>query len=90
MIFILKSFQISLAFVLLLSGSASAIDDCALYRKIMNNLGVSMSRYRLLISSSEDPETVAAATAELERHSAEYLKTKRQFSQKRCDGWSRD
>ena len=49
-----------------------------------------MSRYRLIIASSDDPEAQEVASAELRRHTAEYRRIKRQFNQERCDGWSRD
>ncbi len=69
---------------------AHAEDNCRLYQRVMNNLGVSMSRYRLIIASSDDPEAQDLASAELRRHTAEYRRIKRQFNQARCDGWSRD
>ena len=69
---------------------AHAEDNCRLYRRVMNNLGVSMSRYRLIVASSDDPEAQELASAELRRHTAEYRRIKRQFNQERCDGWSRD
>ena len=56
----------------------------------MNNLGVRMSRYRLIIASSDDPEAQEVASAELRQHTAEYRRINRQFNQERCDGWSRD
>lgn len=65
-------------------------DYCRLYQRVMNNLGVSMSRYRYLISSTDDPQIIDAATVELERYTSEYRRVKRQFSQDRCQGWSRN
>ena len=57
----------------------------------MNNLGVRMSRHRLIVSSSEDPKSQELASAELSRHTKEYRRVNRQFNQERCGGgWSTD
>ena len=69
---------------------AHAEDNCRLFQRVMNNLGVSMSRYRMIIASSHDPEEQELASAELRRHTSEYRRIKRQFNQERCNGWSRD
>ena len=77
--------------LLVSSSSANANDYCNLYQRVMNNLGVSMSRYRLIVASSEDPKEQELASAELSRHTNEYRRIKRHFNQERCGrGWSRD
>ena len=88
--FLMKFLRVCFA-LLVSSSSAHAGDNCSLYQRVMNNLGVSMSRYRLIVSSSEDPKVQELASAGLSRHTKEYRRIKRQFNQERCGGgWSRD
>lgn len=76
----------------LLSHAAVSAEEetCRLYQRVMNNLGVSMSRHRLLISSTEDRKIIDAATTELEHQTSKYRRIKRQFYRERCQGWSRN
>ena len=88
--FLLRFVRVCFA-LLVSSSSANANDNCTHYQHVMNNLGVSMSRYRLIVSSLEDPKAQEFASAELSRHTNEYRRIKRQFNQERCGGgWSRD
>ncbi len=76
--------------MLLLSsaGSAHALEDCSLIKRLMNTLGASIARNRILIASSQqtgDNKTEAEQASELlSRQTSNYRDLREDYERNRC------
>ncbi|WP_179948838.1 hypothetical protein [Synechococcus sp. GEYO] len=82
------------ALVLLLSsaGSVHALEDCSLIKRLMNTLGASMARNRMVIAASQqtgDNKTQAEQASELlSRQTSNYRDLREDYERNRCGhGW---
>ena len=78
------------ALVLLLSsaGSVHALEDCSLIKRLMNTLGASMARNRMLIAASQqtgDNQAQADQASELlSRQTSNYRDLREDYERNRC------
>ena len=78
------------ALVLLLSSADSvhALEDCSLIKRLMNTLGASMARNRMLIAASQqtgDNEAQAEKASELlSRQTSNYRDLREDYERNRC------
>tara|TARA_B100001939_G_scaffold237681_1_gene205134 strand:+ start:219 stop:491 length:273 start_codon:yes stop_codon:yes gene_type:complete len=89
---VFRSFAVAAAFSLLVSSPAQALDDCGLIKRLMNTLGASMARNRMLIASSEasgeNQEQAEQASELLARQSKDFRELREDYVRNQCgDDW---
>ena len=77
---------------MLVSPPAQALDDCGLIKRLMNTLGASMARNRMLIASSEasgeNQEQAEQASDLLGRQSKDFHELREDYVRNQCgDDW---
>ena len=78
------------ALVLLLSsvGSLYALEDCSLIKRLMNTLGASMARNRMLIAASQqtgdNKDQAEQASELLSRQTSNYRELREDYERNRC------
>ena len=78
------------ALVLLLSsvGSVHALEDCSLIKRLMNTLGASMARNRMLIAASQqtgdNKDQAEQASELLSRQTSNYRDLREDYERNRC------
>ena len=72
-----------------LSLPSQSIEDCQLIKKILSNLGSSMSRNRLVIAAGGDQAIVDEASRDLSTNTKLYRNAKREYENAHCNGWRR-
>ena len=75
--------------LLFLSLPSQSIEDCQLIKKILSNLGSSMSRNRLVIAAGGDQTIVDEASRDLSTNTKLYRNAKREYDNAHCNGWRR-
>lgn len=85
---VFRSFAVAAAFSLLVSPPARALDDCGLIKRLMNTLGSSMARNRMLIASSmasgENQAQAEEASALLARQSKDFRELREDYVRNQC------
>ena len=78
----------ALVFSLAAPGPALALDDCSLIKRLMNTLGASMARNRMLIAASQQTGDNKAkaeeASALLSRQTRNYRELREDYERNRC------
>ena len=89
---VVQSFALAVVLSLLVPTPARAVDDCGLIKRLMNTLGASMARNRMLIASSqasgENPQQAEEASALLARQSKDFRELREDYVRNQCgDDW---
>ena len=89
---VVRSFALVVMVSLLVPRSARAVDDCGLIKRLMNTLGASMARNRMLIASSQasgdNVQQAEEASALLARQSKDFRELREDYVRNRCgDDW---
>ena len=89
---VVRSFALVVMVSLLVPMSARAVDDCGLIKRLMNTLGASMARNRMLIASSQasgdNVQQAEEASALRSRQSKHFRELREDYVRKRCgDDW---
>ena len=83
-----RFFALAAAFSFLVSPPAQALDDCGLITRLMNALGASMARNRMLIASSvasgENQEQAEEASSLLARQSKDFRELREDYVRNQC------
>ena len=86
--FVLRPVVVALVLLLSSAGSVHALEDCSLIKRLMNTLGASMARNRILIASSQqtgDNEAQAEKASELlSRQTSNYRDLREDYERNRC------
>ena len=84
----LRPFVVALVLLLSSAGSVHALGDCSLIQRLMNTLGASMARNRMVIAASQhigDNKAQAdEASALLARQSHDYRDLREDYERIRC------
>ena len=84
----LRSFSAVLLLLVWAPPSAEAFEDCSLITRMMNSIGASMARNRMLIAASqetgENREQADAASAQLSRQSRDFRDLREDYVRNRC------
>ena len=85
---VLRSVVVALVLSLWSAGSVHALEDCSLIKRLMNTLGASMARNRMLIAASQqtgDNKVQAEeASALLSRQTRDYRDLREDYQRNRC------
>ena len=85
---VLRSVVVALVLLLSSAGSVHALEDCSLIKRLMNTLGASMARNRMLIAASQqtgDNEAQAEKASELlSRQTNNYRDLREDYERNRC------
>ena len=84
----LRSLVAALVLSLTAPGSVPALQDCSLIKRLMNTLGASMARNRMLIAASqqtgENKDQAEQASALLSRQTRNYRDLREDYERNRC------
>ena len=84
----LRPVVVALVFSLAAPGPALALEDCSLIKRLMNTLGASMARNRMLIAASQqtgDNKARAEEASELlSRQTRNYRELREDYERNRC------
>ena len=85
---VLRPVVVALVLLLSSAGSVHALEDCSLIKRLMNTLGASMARNRMLIASSQqtgDNKSQAEQASELlSRQTSNYRDLREDYERNRC------
>ena len=85
---VLRPVVVALVLLLSSAGSVHALEDCSLIKRLMNTLGASMARNRMLIAASQqtgDNEAQAEKASELlSRQTSNYRDLREDYGRNRC------
>ena len=85
---VLRPVVVALVLLLSSAGSVHALEDCSLIKRLMNTLGASMARNRMLIAASQqtgDNEAQAEKASELlSRQTSNYRDLREDYERNRC------
>ena len=85
---VLRPLVVALVLSLSSAGSVHALEDCSLIKRLMNTLGASMARNRMLIASSqqtgENKAQAEAASELLSRQTSNYRELREDYERNRC------
>ena len=85
---VLRPVVVALVLLLSSAGSVHALEDCSLIKRLMNTLGASMARNRMLIASSQqtgDNKDQAEQVSELlSRQTSNYRDLREDYERNRC------
>jgi len=85
---VLRPLVVALVLSLSSAGSVHALEDCSLIKRLMNTLGASMARNRMLIASSqqtgENKAQAEAASELLSRQTRNYRELREDYERNRC------
>ena len=85
---VLRPLVVALVLSLSSAGSVHALQDCSLIKRLMNTLGASMARNRMLIASSqqtgENKAQAEAASELLSRQTSNYRELREDYERNRC------
>ena len=85
---VLRPVVVALVLLLSSAGSVHALEDCSLIKRLMNTLGASMARNRMLIAASQqtgDNEAQAEKASELlSRQTSNYRALREDYERNRC------
>ena len=85
---VLRSVVVALVLLLSSAGSVHALEDCSLIKRLMNTLGASMARNRMLIAASQqtgDNKVQAEKASELlSRQTSNYRDLREDYERNRC------
>ena len=85
---VLRPVVVALVLLLSSAGSVHALEDCSLIKRLMNTLGASMARNRMLIASSqqtgENKAQAEAASELLSRQTRNYRELREDYERNRC------
>ncbi|MGB1195686.1 MAG: hypothetical protein ACPG3W_03285 [Synechococcus sp.] len=89
---VVQSFVLAVLVVLLVPTPARAVDDCGLIKRLMNTLGASMARNRMLIAASQasgdNPQQAEEASALLARQTKDFRELREDYVRNQCgDDW---
>ncbi len=89
---VLRPVVVALVLLLSSAGSVHALEDCSLIKRLMNTLGASMARNRMVIAASQqtgDNKTQAEQASELlSRQTSNYRDLREDYERNRCGhGW---
>ena len=83
---------VALVLSLAAPGPVLALDDCSLIKRLMNTLGASMARNRMVIAASQqtgdNKDQAEEASAMLSRQTRNYRDLREDYERNRCGhGW---
>ena len=85
---VLRPLVVALVLSLSSAGSVHALEDCSVIKRLMNTLGASMARNRMLIASSqqtgENKAQAEAASELLSRQTRNYRELREDYERNRC------
>ena len=85
---VLRPVVVALVLLLSSAGSVHALGDCSLIKRLMNTLGASMARNRMLIAASQqtgDNQAQADQASELlSRQTSNYRDLREDYERNRC------
>ena len=85
---VLRPLVVALVLSLSSAGSVHALEDCSLIKRLMNTLGASMARNRMLIAASQqtgDNKVQAEEASELlSRQTRNYRDLREDYERNRC------
>ena len=85
---VLRPVVVALVLLLSSAGSVHALEDCSLIKRLMNTLGASMARNRMLIAASQqtgDNKVQAEEASELlSRQTRNYRDLREDYERNRC------
>lgn len=85
---VLRPVVVALVLLLSSAGSVHALEDCSLIKRLMNTLGASMARNRMLIAASQqtgDNKAQAEQASELlSRQTSNYRELREDYERNRC------
>ena len=85
---VLRPVVVALVLLLSSAGSVHALEDCSLIKRLMNTLGASMARNRMLIAASQqtgDNKVQAEEASELlSRQTRNYRDLRKDYERNRC------
>ena len=85
---VLRSVVVALVLLLSSAGSVHALEDCSLIKRLMNTLGASMARNRMLIAASqqtgENKVQAEQASELLSRQTSNYRDLREDYERNRC------
>ncbi len=85
---VLRTVVVALVLSLSSAGAVHALDDCSLIKRLMNTLGASMARNRMLIAASQqtgDNKAQAEQASELlSRQTSNYRDLREDYERNRC------
>ena len=85
---VLRPVVVALVLLLSSAGSVQALEDCTLIKRLMNTLGASMARNRMLIAASQQTGDNKAqaeqASALLSRQTSNYRELREDYERNRC------
>ena len=85
---VLRPVVVALLLSLASAGSVHALDDCSLIKRMMNTIGASMARNRLLIAASqqtgENKAQAEEASELLSRQTRNYRDLREDYERNRC------
>tara|TARA_B100001093_G_scaffold488203_1_gene525172 strand:+ start:177 stop:476 length:300 start_codon:yes stop_codon:yes gene_type:complete len=85
---VLRPVVVALVLLLSSAGSVHALEDCSLIKRLMNTLGASMARNRILIAASQqtgDNKVQAEEASELlSRQTRNYRDLREDYERNRC------
>ena len=85
---VLRPLVVALVLSLSFAGSVHALEDCSLIKRLMNTLGASMARNRMLIAASqqtgENKAQAEQASELLSRQTSNYRDLREDYERNRC------
>ena len=89
---VLQSLALAVVLSLLVPTPARALDDCGLIQRLMNSLGASMARNRMLIAASQasgdNAQQAEEASALLARQTKDFRELREDYVRNQCgDDW---
>ena len=85
---VLRPVVVALVLLLSSAGSVHALEDCSLIKRLMNTLGASMARNRMLIAASqqtgENKVQAEQASELLSRQTRNYRDLREDYERNRC------
>ena len=85
---VLRPVVVALVLLLSSAGSVHALEDCSLIKRLMNTLGASMARNRMLIAASQqtgdNKDQAEQASELLSRQTSNYRELREDYERKRC------
>ena len=85
---VLRPVVVALVLLLSSAGSVHALEDCSLIKRLMNTLGASMARNRMLIAASqqtgENKDQAEQASELLSRQTRNYRELREDYERNRC------
>ena len=85
---VLRPVVVALVLLLSSAGSVHALEDCSLIKRLMNTLGASMARNRMLIAASQqtgdNKDQAEQASELLSRQTSNYRELREDYERNRC------